>query len=251
MKSNLTFELLPINEVTPHYQDRMFHLMNLYYDKISQVNFIDDLKSKQWVGLVMDGNDEVQGFTTFAINPGTKQQKEYNVLFSGDTILAQEHWGSQIIVKGWCHSVGRIISSDPSKKWYWYLLSKGHRTYMYLPLFFQNYYPSVNSSADHDELKKIASSVSEELFGSFWNEEKGVIRFDHSRGELKVDLAESTFEKSRSTFVNFFLKKNPFFHQGQELVCVASLHPDNMLRSAKKYMIEGMEDPINRSMNAY
>jgi hypothetical protein len=244
MKSILKFELLKLESVLINQKKRMFQLMCENYNEVSESNFYEDLKNKQWVGIIKDEKKCIQGFTTFAINPNGTGGDSYNIIFSGDTVISPTYWGSQVMMQGWCQSVGRFISGDPMKPWYWYLLSKGHRTYMYLPLFFENYFPSMTPTPLEADLKIIASQVSSKLYNGYWQQKEGIIRFDKSNGELKPELIEATYQKKGSSIVKFFLEKNPSFHNGEELVCIALIHPSVMLRSAKNYVLEGMQDPI-------
>ncbi|MBK6265502.1 hypothetical protein JKA74_10675 [Marivirga sp. S37H4] len=250
MKFNLQFQLVEVKDIHNVQRKRMFELMHACYNKVEERNFLADLEKKHWAGLISDQDGTVQGFTTFAINPKGVGGEEYHVLFSGDTVIAPEYWGTQIMRDGWCKAVGSIIAADPSKPWYWYLLSKGHRTYMFLPLFFKEYFPSIEKTAVEGKLEKIAAEVSAKLYGHYWKPDEGVIRFDESQGELKQEWIEASYQKKGSSFVQFFLQKNPGFHQGEELVCVAQLHPDNILRSAKMIVLEGMEHPIKLKLES-
>jgi hypothetical protein len=245
MKSSLEFQLSEVASLKEIVLQRMYFLMNENYNKVSESNFYSDLNKKDWVGLITNESGKIQGFTTFAINPAGSGTKSYNILFSGDTILAPEHWGSQVMMQGWCNSVGRFIAGDPDKLWYWYLLSKGHRTYMYLPLFFQHYFPAINPGEEYSQLTKVANEVSIKLFDKYWIPEDGVIRFDQSLGELKPELTEATYQKKGSDFVKFFIEKNPGFFKGEELVCIGLIDPEYLLRSAKTLVLEGMKDPIS------
>lgn len=218
----------------------MFSLMESGYDTMQREIFDRDLLNKHYVGLILDESETIQGFTTFAINPKKSGSAAYNILFSGDTIIAQEHWGSLVMVRGWCSAVGKIISTDRSKDWYWYLMSKGHRTYMYLPLFFNHYFPSGEERQDDINLRGIIDRVSNILYPDNWTPKEGVIKFNSADGALSPELAEGTYKRSTNPHVAFFLERNPGFYKGDELVCLASLHPDNFKRSARNYVLEGM-----------
>lgn len=248
MKFDLSYQLVEVKDIKDIQRKRMFELMYAGYNKVTEENFFQDLNKKNWAGIISDVNGTIQGFTTFAVNPANSGTKDYHVLFSGDTIIAHEYWGSQVMMKGWCRSVGSIIASEPSKKWYWYLLSKGHRTYMYLPLFFNEYYPAPEPKKNYESLKQIAHDVSLKIFGRYWQAQEGVIRFDSSQGELKPEWVDATYQKKGSTFTRFFLEKNPNFYKGEELVCLAPIAPENMMRSAKDYALEGMEQPIQLNL---
>ncbi|MEO7292835.1 MAG: hypothetical protein ABIW34_07020 [Ginsengibacter sp.] len=239
----LEFVLLPCDKLCETDVQRMFKLMEESYDHMDYLTFVKDLSDKVYVGLLFDSEKCIQGFTTFGINPKGTGNSGYSIIFSGDTVISPEHWGSQEMMRGWGTSVGKIIADDPSKDWYWFLLSKGHRTYMYLPLFFNEYYPSVQEN-NYDNLLKVLNETALKLYPGSFNSLSGVIVFDKKMGELKPSLAQTTFDKQSKPHVKFFLEKNPEFFQGNELVCVARLHPDNIKGYGKKYIVEGMQQKL-------
>lgn len=240
---SLEFVLLPCTKLPDTDIKRMFHLMEESYNYMDYSTFKEDLSNKVYVGLLVDEEECIQGFTTFGINPKGTGTSEYSIIFSGDTIISPKHWGSQEMMRGWGTSVGKIIAANPGKDWYWFLLSKGHRTYMYLPLFFNEYYPSIQDN-NYDSMLKILNETAIKLYPESFNQQSGVIVFDKKMGELKPALAQSTFDKQNKPHVKFFLDKNPGFSEGNELVCVARLHPDNIKGYGKKYIMEGMEQKL-------
>lgn len=239
MKNELNYSLVTPDRINFSTVKRLFQLMVIHYDEMTFEQFHEDLAGKDYVGLIKDNIDVVQGFTTFVVNPKNTGTPDYNIVFSGDTIISKEHWGSQIMMQGWCNTIGRLMSTDPNKQWYWYLLSKGHRTYMYLPLFFDHYFPALEPSEYNEEMTAVAHEVSSKLYGNDWKPKEGVLRFESSLGQLKPDLAADTRNKTSSKWVNFFLERNPGFDKGEELVCVAKLAVEHVRRSAKQLIQEG------------
>lgn len=240
----LTFKLHMRTSLTSRDKDRMFALMDANYNRMDRSVFESDLFKKDYVGLIYDEKDIIQGFTTFAVNPGGTGNEVYQVIFSGDTVISPEHWGTQVMMRMWCLTVGSIIGTDMSKKWYWYLLSKGHRTYLYLPFFFKTYYPSPEQHERSKEYHLIADDVSKALYPDYWNPSKGVIEFDNSMGELVPELADATYKKANSTFVKFFLTQNPNFYKGNELVCITEISLENTIRAAHTVIKEGIAHSI-------
>ena len=247
--SKLTYSNILTKDLTQSSLDRMYVIMEQNYSSISRFSFDKDLENKQVIGLLKDTNNITQGFTTYAINPFDTGTSEYNILFSGDTIISPAYWGSQELVKGWCKTVGGLIAGSPQKKWYWFLLSKGHRTYMYLPLFFEKYYPALDKNKEAD-LFPIINSCANAMYGGNWKPSKKVITFKKSHGELKKIHTETTLKKVKNNeHIDFFLKSNPGFEKGDELTCIAELNVDNMRRFTKSIVIEGMNNPINIENN--
>lgn len=241
----LFYYLVSRENLGPEIIDLMFVLMAKNYDHMSRVSFEKDLAVKQYVGMIASEDDELVGFTTYAVNPKGSGTENYNIIFSGDTIIDPAHWGTQIIVKGWTMSVGWISKSDQLKKWYWYLMSKGHRTYLYLPLFFESYYPAPEPGPEQYLFKSIAHEVSNLLYGEYWKPEKGIIEFSDNQGSLKKELSDDSFKKSKSPNIAFFLEKNPGFEKGDELVCITEISADNFRRSVKNYFLRGYEATSN------
>lgn len=242
--SKLTYSLISTKDIVQSSLERMYFILEQNYSSVSFNAFENDLKNKQFIGILKDDDNQIQGFTTYVVNPFGLGTFEYNILFSGDTIISPKYWGSQELVKGWCKTVGGLIAGAPEKKWYWFLLSKGHRTYMYLPLFFEKYYPALNKSEEAD-LFPIIDTCAKAMYGSNWKPEKRVITFEKSHGELKEIHTETTLKKVKSNVhIDFFLQKNPGFERGDELTCMAELRLDNMKRFTN-VVLEGMMNPIN------
>lgn len=223
--------------------ERMYALMRENYEGVSEATFRNDLSRKQLVLVLRDGQEVIQGFTTWAIDPAGCGGRGTHIIFSGDTLISPAYWGTQEMMRGWCRALGRLLAGQPEADWYWYLISKGHRTYMYLPLFLKEYYPSATGTPPA-RLKNILDDCSRRMFGNCWYPEEGLIRFPEPRGALKPELAQATFAKKHKPDVRFFLEKNPEFYKGNELACLASLAPDNINARCLPLVREGMSDPL-------
>ena len=236
-------ELVLRRSLQPGTLERMYRLMSENYEKVDQQTFLTDLSRKQLVMLIRDTEAIIQGFTTFAVNPAGCGGDQYNIIFSGDTIISPDHWGTQEMMRGWCHTVGRLVAGQPDVDWYWYLMAKGHRTYLYLPLFFKEYYPSARS-ASSPVLASILDACSQKMFGSCWRPDKGLIIFPEQAGELKPELAQATYAKRHKADVGFFLERNPEFYKGHELACLASVALENFNSRCLPIIQEGMLSPL-------
>lgn len=212
----------------------MFDLMAAHYDEVAWPRFLNDLSGKDEVILLQGEGGKIWGFSTLAWNPGGWDGGE-DFVFSGDTIIAREAWGSQELVKAFCRRAG-VWQAERGRKLFWLLISKGHRTYLYLPLFARRFFPSPEQK-DAD-LARLTDSIATRVFPDSWNGD-GVLRFAESCGQLKPDLAEAARSRDANRFVRFFLEANPGYRTGDELVCLAELSEENLKRSAKTAFLEG------------
>lgn len=236
--TQLKFILIKREDITDHDIKRMYSLMQDAYDYVQYASFVEDLSNKQYIGLLIDLENTIQGFTTYAINPKNTGTQEYNIIFSGDTIIHPNFWGSQEMIKGGVKAAGFITQTDPQKKWYWFLISKGHRTYMYLPLFFEKFYPAFDPLRQ-DALFPIVDKCASALYPNDWKAKQGLIVFTESHGQLKPELAEASYKKKNNRHVAFFLEKNPSFYKGDELACITLLNSSNMKGFVKDAFLLG------------
>jgi len=247
MNKKLTYQLIKTKEISSEQFSRMFNLMHENYDYVTFDNFCNDLKHKTFAGLLFDEDSDIQGFTTFGINPKEYKHKDYNILFSGDTVVSSSYIGSQELGKGWCRTVGMLLSKYPDKKWMWYLMSKGYKTYLYLPFFFNKFYPSP-SIIEHKDYSLIIDECSTHFFGDDWKSNEGIVRFKDRLGQVKKEHAEKSFRKNNE-YVDFFLRKNPGFVDGDEMVCMAELSLNNFKRYPRRIISKVIESSQDFEFN--
>tara|TARA_Y100001954_G_scaffold92887_1_gene101693 strand:+ start:4765 stop:5499 length:735 start_codon:yes stop_codon:yes gene_type:complete len=244
MKQKLTYKLVKSNSINDRDINRMYSLMQENYDFILLENFKKDLIKKDYIGLLIDNNMTIQGFTTYAFNPNNYSNKKYNILFSGDTVISENFTGTQELTKGWGKTVGFFIKKYPEKKLLWYLMSKGYKTYLYLPFFFKKYYPALEESRNDQRLKKIINEFSNLIYPDCWNEELGIIKFKKRLGQVKEKHILKSIDK-KNKHIDFFLEKNPGYINGDELVCMAEVDIDNLLRFPKMMLVNYLNSNEN------
>jgi hypothetical protein len=203
-------------------------MANLYlgmYDGSSAEIFFSDLAKKDEVLLVRDGRT-LAGFTTFKTFEHVWRGERVGIVYSGDTVVAREHWGQQALAFDWISRMGALKRARPERPLYWLLVVKGHRTFRYLPLFAKSFFP--HWSIDRSDLKPLADELAIDMFPDDYNLGTGVVEFRRSRGHLKPDIAEPAPAEAARDDVGFFLRRNPGYRRGHELVCVAEIEPHNM-----------------------
>ncbi len=120
---------------------QLYALYATYYGGTSPELFQRDLQEKDQILILQDGNTPV-GFTTLKIIRAEHQNQPVRAVFSGDTIIRHEYWGSQTLPLAWCELIGKIQAQQPRIPLYWLLIVKGDRTYRYLNVFSKQYYPN-------------------------------------------------------------------------------------------------------------
>ncbi|BDS06159.1 hypothetical protein NT6N_11990 [Oceaniferula spumae] len=214
---------------------RMYQLMQANYDHVTQERFRDDLDAKDGAIILYDENDRIQGFSTLVWYRDLLDDSD--VVFSGDTIIDRQHWGSRELVNEFCRLCGQWVKSH-DRTLHWFLISKGHRTYQFLPLFSKQWHPM---PAKHDpKLANDAATCARILYGDAWCEDSGVLRFSENQGQMKPEVAAATEQRKQNRYVEFFCKRNPGFANGDELVCLVAMHEENLRGTALRAFRKGM-----------
>jgi hypothetical protein len=212
--------------------DRMFELMINHYENVNRLNFEKDLFEKDGVLIISDECNLIQGFSTYKLIHSTFQNKNISAIFSGDTVLNHEVWGTYEPFK----VLGKLLKmqfEQGFEQLYWFLISKGHRTYQLLPLFFKHFYPSYKNQTPEFE-SELIDHLSILKFGDLYNQETKLI--STQADYLKPDLLGFTEKCNRNKHINHFVSLNPNYAKGEELPCIAKIEFSNLTNYGLKFV---------------
>ena len=231
---NLYGELLETGKLSQENIKTMYSLMDEFYDDMTFSAFIKDLAEKDYCILLFDESGSVKGFSTQKIMSVKVQNEDIYGVFSGDTIIHKDYWGSLELYKVFSQyffEYGRKY-----KEFYWFLISKGYKTYKILPVFFNCFYPNVKEETPDYE-QSIMHAFGSMKFPNEYDAKSGVIRYTGIKDKLKAGIADITEKQKKDKNVDFFLKANPDFLKGNDLVCLTKLSDDNLKNIAKRLLL--------------
>lgn len=235
MNHRLHSRIVATSEICGAEASEMFAIFARHYDCVTEEKFLSDLAEKDCVLMLRDDFGRICGFSTQKILRVTVNGVRVRAVFSGDTIVDRAHWGEQELGRCWCRYVSAIYAEEPDVPFYWFLISKGYRTYLYLPLFFERFYPNHQASTPEFE-QRVLDTLATAQFPFSYRPAAGVIEFPKSQGQLKPHLAEIPQRRLRHPHVRFFLDRNPRFACGCELACLAEISPSNLKLFAARIM---------------
>jgi hypothetical protein len=228
----LAASLTPTAELTPTRREAMFRLMCRHYDNVSRPAFDADLAEKTWVIQLTDkGGDELRGFSTQVVLEANVAGRPVRALFSGDTIVDRDHWGDPALASRWGRLALSLIDADPDAELYWFLLSKGYRTYRFLPLFFREFAPRVGFEMP-PRFRAVIDALAHSRYPADCDADAGIVRANASQYRLREGLADITPERLRDSDIRFFCERNPGHARGDELCCLAPLTRANFTPAA-------------------
>lgn len=209
----------------------MFALLDEHFEGVSRAQFDVDLAEKNWIVLVEDG-ETLFGFSTLLVYPTTASGQAMTVVCSGDTIVSPAAWRSMAFPRTWIHSVYKLDEFYPRARLIWLLLTSGYRTYRLLPVFWREFYPRFDRPTPPEWLDLLVE-LARQRFGAQFFPAKGIVRFARPQ-KLRGQLALVPPGRTADADIRFFLERNPGFAMGDELVCIADLHPDNLTRAGRR-----------------
>ena len=227
----MTGRLIARQELTPAEVAAMRRLLADHFDGVTADQFAADLAEKNWAVLV-ERDGRLVGFSTLHVERTAVDDEALVVLYSGDTIVSPEAWGSAVFPRAWITAVYSLRERYPGGRLIWLLLTSGYRTYRFLPVFWQTFYPRVGEPTP-PRWQHLLGTLARRRFGRRFDAKAGVVRFDQPQ-RLRGGLANVPAARQRDPHVAFFLARNPGHLDGDELACVADLEPDRLTRAGRR-----------------
>jgi hypothetical protein len=240
-------EVLPVAELSCSDRDQMFALMDVVYEGVIRAAFERDLAGKDECVVLRKASGEVAGFSTqrfvtvevdaARVAPLTGEEPATGTttlqgLFSGDTVIHPDHWGTPVLFQTFAR---RYVSDDGPPRW-WFLVSKGHRTYRIMPTLFQRFWPNRHGPTP-DAALAVMTAYAEALYPGDLVD--GVFEYHRATDRLRPGVAGISESNLRVPDIAFFAGTNPGWVLGHDLVCLCELTPDN-LRPSMRPMLLGV-----------
>jgi hypothetical protein len=211
-------------------KEAMFLLHNRYFCNVQRDTFLKDIGEKKWVILLRDGRDIV-GFSTLQVIRLLVDNIERVLLFSGDTIVDQTHWHDSLLAGSFGHVMLRLLAENERSPIYWFLISKGYRTYRFLPVYFNGFYPVFDKTTPA-AYARLIQAVAHHKFGAAYDATTGLVRFGGMKDRLRPEMCDVREGRRNDPHIQFFLERNPAYRLGDELACIADISRANLNKYA-------------------
>lgn len=220
LTGRLVAETRPVATLEPATRAALWSLYARYYERVDAARFETDLADKDDVIVVRDGGDlSVQGFTTLKVFAHDAPEGAAVVVYSGDTVIAPRYWGQTALQRAFVAYVMRQVVRAWPRPVYWFLISKGVRTYLLMSRNFLAYWPRHDRPTPPAHAAMLAA-LGRRLFADAYREALGVIRHDPPGPRLAAGLAPLDHDARARPDVGFFLAANPGADEGDELCCL-------------------------------
>lgn len=216
----LTARIVRVEGLEQDTVGEMWQIFSRYYEAVSRTHFEHDLREKSIVILATDsGDDSLRGFSTVQILRRRIAGRRIVAVFSGDTIIDPGYWGQRTLQRAFLRVLVAVKVRAPATPLYWFLISKGYKTYLLLARNFQHFWPRRGHVTPHREAE-IIESLALEKFGAGFSRDLGVFRAGNDSGRVRGGVAPLTTGLLDDPDIRFFANRNPRHAAGDELCCL-------------------------------
>lgn len=200
--------------------DHMYELFSTYYENTGKEKFLKDLLNKDEVILLRDKKDKsIRGFSTVKYVEQDIDGEMVYALFSGDTVIDDRYWGQTALTMEFFKIQIKRKMKHPFSEFYWFLISKGFKTYLLLTNNYMNFYPRFDKPTPKRH-EQIISGFATELFGELYNSETNILACANMYDRLKGEVSPIDDKALLNPNIKFFQDSNPNWMEGDELCCI-------------------------------
>ncbi len=224
--------LIATHLLNRHDRHAMRGLLAAHFDGVTRDQFDADLAGKNWALLLRDSAGRLVGFTTLLAYRHTHASEALSVIYSGDTIVTPDAWGSTALLRGWLEAVLTLRRRMGGGRMVWLLICSGYRTYRFLPVFWREFWPRFDRPMPTDT-RRLLHDLAAARFGSDYDPRTGRVIFPRPQ-RLNKQLRVVPEGRRSDPHIDFFLRANPRHAQGDELVCITEIDPANFTLAGRR-----------------
>ena len=215
----------------------MYRLLCTQFSNVSAGDFERDLDDKNWALLLTDAGDRLNGFSSMDVYDQAFRDRVLTLVYSGDTVVDSSTWSDSALSYYWMGAIDWLRRHYNKESIYWFLLVSGYRTYRFLPVYSDLFYPRFDKSTPRD-VQALMHQMAEERFNGRYDRDGGIVRLD-TPSILKDGYSGIPEHRLKDPHIAFFAERNPGHLDGDELVCFSALSEDKLTRLGKRMFRKG------------
>lgn len=230
-------QLLARKDIDEATRESMYRLFRQQFDNVSYADFVEDLGQKNRVLLIRQDDGSLAAFSSMHLYKVTVDERRLSVLYSGDTVVDSGTWSDSALSYYWMGAVDRLCRQQGIEQLYWFLLVSGYRTYRFLPVYSDYFYPRHDRPMPED-IRRIMDTLARQRFGPAYDPKTGIVRLAVP-SILRDDFRGIPENRLADPHIAYFANRNPGHERGDELVCLSILAEDRLTRLGRRMWSKG------------
>ena len=229
-----------VSACSEHEKEVFYRLICQEFLGVSWSDFTRDFQEKDAVMILRKEHSEgeIVGWSTLMVLKLSLPGEEVKAIFSGDTVVLPEYRSSTAMGVELARYFMHVYEQFSQHTVYYILISKGWRTYKIMPFYFMEFFPRYDQPTPAYD-QAVMDAFGKKKYPHHYNPATGVITFSPQRVRSEsIDAIPVKVDRH----TEFFLRSNPGYLDGNELVCVARVSPANFTHAARRLLSsEGRE----------
>lgn len=215
-----------VGAITLHEREQMLSLVQSYYAELNEAIFLRKLTQKDLIVFLKD-KELIIGFTAIELINFVFNGEQIKIVLAEETVISKEYWHQQNLSLLWLQPIFALREQEKHKKWYWIVPASNYLSYQAMTLFFPEFYPRRNQVMP-SKMKQLVHDFSRWKYKQGFDAVKGTVSFKNLGISLTKELSDVMFEKFDDPHMRYFISKNPYYHQGDHLICLAEINQENI-----------------------
>lgn len=216
---------------------QLLALMRGHFDQVDAAQFYRDLDEKPSVVLVREAaSSRICGFSTITYFDMVVAGELVGAVFAGDTVIEPQYWGHSAWVYAWARHSFEIARHASATHVYLLLLTSTHRSYRFMPGFFQTFYPRPDVAIPKDVQARL-DALTLRKFPTEYDAARGIVAL-HKPTPVRPERNLYGSAPGDTVEDRFFVDRNPGYLRGDYLACIAEFTWENLTALGRRVVSE-------------
>ncbi|MCO6162660.1 hypothetical protein [Flavobacterium sp. NRK F7] len=203
-----------IGSLTQPEQERIWAIYKTSYTVEREV-FLDKQQRLDLYAMYYNPKKELVGFTGIRKNSCTTSSRKYIAIYLGQTIILPQYRGKKLIQKTVMRIMLHLKFKNPFHKIVIWNDSLSYRPYLVMAKGLKDFYPNPNK-AEQKEFEAIRDELGMKYYPESYDKQTGIVSKAHR--VLLADEITLTEKDLQNEYIQFFVKKNPGYIEGNGLI---------------------------------
>ncbi|AKI99276.1 hypothetical protein ATI61_106651 [Archangium gephyra] len=167
------------------------------------------------------GSGGLVGMAAVDFQEVSHEGRRVHIILTSSVLLDERYRGQNLLQRAGLVCFLRTRLRHPLAPIYWFFVTFSYKSYLLLAFNFAEFWPRPDQAMPHWE-QGLMDTLARQWYGDAWDSTQGVVH--HQAGKkLRAGVASISEPDLTQPHIRFFNARNPLYHEGELLVCMAPL----------------------------